>query len=57
MKVEVEEKPDIAIVDSEELGRVFRDALGHAAKVEQGMCGRAESLGLVLDGEFSSSDS
>lgn len=56
-KVEVEEKPDIAIVDSAELGRIYRDALDHAAKVEQDMRGRAERLGLVLDGEFSSSDS
>lgn len=56
-KVEVEEKPDIAIVDSAELGRIYHDALDHAAKVEQDMRGRAERLGLVLDGEFSSSDS
>lgn len=48
-KVEVEEKPDIAIVDSEELGRIYRDALERAAKVEQDMRGRAERLGLVID--------
>lgn len=48
-KVEVEEKPDIAIVDSAELGRIYRDALDHAAKVEQDMRGRAERLGLVID--------
>lgn len=48
-KVEVEEKPDVAIVDSEELGRVYRDALDHAAQVEQDMRGRAERLGLVID--------
>ncbi|MCP1317840.1 helix-turn-helix domain-containing protein [Halomonas sp. 707B3] len=48
-KVEVEEKPAIALVDKEALDGVYREALEHAARVEQEMKGRAERLGLVFD--------
>lgn len=48
-KVEVEEKPEAAIVDKEAMARVYRDALEHAAEVERDMQGRAERLGLIID--------
>lgn len=48
-KVEVEEKPTLALVDEEEMGRIYREALEHAAQVEREMQGRADRLGLIID--------
>lgn len=48
-KVEVEEKPTLALVDEEKMGRIYREALEHAAQVEREMQGRADRLGLVID--------
>ncbi|WP_062359793.1 hypothetical protein [Vreelandella aquamarina] len=48
-KVEIEEQPTLALVDKEALGRVYREALEHAAEVERQMQGRAERLGLTID--------
>ena len=48
-KVEVEEKPSIALVDREEMDAMYRDALDYAAQVEKQLKGRAERLGLTID--------
>lgn len=48
-KVEVEEKPSIALVDREARRERIEAALEKAARVEQEMKGRAERLGLVFD--------
>jgi len=48
-KVEVEEKPTLALVDREQMDQIYRDALEHAARVEREMKGRAERLGLIID--------
>lgn len=48
-KVELEEKPVIALVDKEAMRGRIEAALEKAAQVEREMRGRAERLGLMLD--------
>ncbi|WP_081135479.1 hypothetical protein [Halomonas sp. BC2] len=48
-KVELEEKPAIALVDKEAMRGRIEAALEKAAQVEREMKGRAERLGLMLD--------
>ena len=49
-KVEFEEQPVIALVDKEARRERIEAALAKAAQVERDMQGRAERLGLVIDG-------
>ena len=51
-KVEIVEKPTIALVDKDAMEAIYRNALDHAATVQSSMSGRAERLGLVLDTEL-----
>ena len=48
-KVEIEEKPTIALVDREAMRKKIEAALEHAAEVERNMIGRARRLGLQHD--------
>jgi hypothetical protein len=48
-KVEIEEKPTIALVDREAMRKKLEAALEHAAEVERNMIGRARRLGLQHD--------
>ena len=48
-KVEIEEKPTIALVDREAMRKKLEAALEHAAEVERKMIGRARRLGLKHD--------
>ena len=48
-KVEIEEKPTIALVDREAMRKKLEAALEHAAEVERNMIGRAKRLGLQHD--------
>ena len=51
-KVEIVEKPSIALVDKDAMEAIYRNALDHAATVQSSMSGRAERLGLVMDAEL-----
>ena len=51
-KVEIVEKPSIALVDKDAMAAIYRDALDHAATVQARMSGRAERLGLAMDTEL-----
>ncbi|PAU79210.1 hypothetical protein [Halomonas salipaludis] len=49
-KVEIEEKPSIALVDREARRERIEAALAKAAQVEREMRNRADRLGLIIDG-------
>jgi hypothetical protein len=51
-KVEVVEKPTIALVDKEKMDEVYDKVLQQAAETQERMLSRAERLGLVMDGDF-----
>ena len=51
-KVEIVEKPTIALVDKDAMEAIYRNALDLAATVQSSMSARAERLGLVLDTEL-----
>jgi hypothetical protein len=51
-KVEVVEKPTIALVDKEKMDEVYDKVLQQAAETHERMLNRAERLGLVMDGDF-----
>ncbi|MDW0357781.1 hypothetical protein Q8G38_00465 [Halomonas venusta] len=55
-KVEVEEKPSIALVDREARRERIEAALEKAAKIERDMRNRADRLGLVIDGDTGAID-
>ncbi|MCZ0926469.1 hypothetical protein [Vreelandella janggokensis] len=55
-KVEVEEKPTIALVDREARRERIEKALEHAAQVEREMRERRDRLGLVIDGDTGTID-
>lgn len=55
-KVEVEEKPTIALVDREARRERIEAALEKAAKIERDMRNRADRLGLVIDGDTGAID-
>ena len=51
-KVEIVEKPSIALVDKEAMEALYQKAHKHAEEVQAKMIGRAERLGLVMDVEL-----
>jgi len=51
-KVEVVEAPTIALVDKEKMDELYSKALQQAAETQERMMGRAERLGLTLEGDF-----
>lgn len=51
-KVEIEEPPTIALVDKEKMDAMYERVLAQAAETQARMAGRAERLGLVMDGEI-----
>ncbi|MCY1295079.1 hypothetical protein D9M70_444010 [compost metagenome] len=48
-RVEVKEQPTIALVDKQAMDEIYRNALAHAAQVQERMMGRAERMGLTID--------
>lgn len=48
-RVEVKEQPTIALVDKQAMDEIYRNALEHAAQVQERMMGRAERMGLTID--------
>jgi len=55
-KVEVVEAPTIALVDKEKMDELYSKALEQAAETQKRMMGRAERLGLVMDGDISGTE-
>lgn len=51
-KVEVVEKPTIALVDKEKMDEVYDKVLQQAAETQERMLSRAERLGLVMDVDY-----
>ena len=51
-KVEIIEKPTIALVDKEAMRDMYQAVLEEAATIQARMSGRAERLGLVMDAEL-----
>ena len=51
-KVEIVEKPTIALVDKEAMRDMYQAVLEEAATIQARMSGRAERLGLVMDAEL-----
>lgn len=51
-KVEVVEQPTIALVDKEKMDELYDKALQQAAETQERMAGRAERLGLTLEGDY-----
>lgn len=50
-KVEIIEKPSIALVDKDAMEAIYRNALDHAATVQASMSDRAARLGLTIDSD------
>lgn len=51
-KVEIVEKPSIALVDKDAMEAIYRNALDHAATVQSSMSDRAARLGLTIDSDL-----
>lgn len=51
-KVEIVEKPSIALVDKDAMEAIYRNALDHAATVQASMVDRGARLGLTIDNEL-----
>lgn len=51
-KVEIVEKPSIALVDKDAMEAIYRNALDHAATVQASMIDRGARLGLTIDNEL-----
>ena len=51
-KVEIVEKPSIALVDKDAMEAIYRNALDHAATIQASMSDRGARLGLTIDNEL-----